>query len=431
MSGRNKTASNRGFFRHLQRYVIGGIGALALALAILPTSGNVASAQGTLNCSAPGGFPNPGGNPILAQFNVWGPTAICAVAASTTALTANINNANTVFLTSTSAFVGSPPGDPNTPAGGIWIRAIGGTTDTSAQGTFTIPVAIAGFSAVNVGGKQRSNFGGVQAGMDIARLNMNGTGFNGHLGITGGYLGSHNTDLIGIGTSNTDIPFIGLYGVLTHSSGFFSDFLLRWDWYANSVSNATVGLANQKFNARGISLTSSAGYHMPLANAWFVEPSVGVVWSRVEADALAVPGAAFTVPGFGPTVLPAGMVTFDTVNSLLGRAGVRVGTTIMTSTMAWQPYGVVNIWHEFAGAATAHFTCAPAVGCTFPLDISTTRVGTYGQFGLGVAAQVLQTGWLGYARVDYRKGENLEGWGVALGLRYQWQSAAAAPLMPR
>jgi len=40
-----------------------------------------------------------------------------------------------------------------------------------------------------------------------------------------------------------------------------------------------------------------------------------------------------------------------------------------------------------------------------------------------LVGQVLDTGWLGYLRVDYRKGDNIDGWGVNGGLRYQWQDA--------
>jgi hypothetical protein len=32
---------------------------------------------------------------------------------------------------------------------------------------------------------------------------------------------------------------------------------------------------------------------------------------------------------------------------------------------------------------------------------STTRVGAYGQYSLGLAAQLANTGWLGFVRVDY------------------------------
>ena len=33
--------------------------------------------------------------------------------------------------------------------------------------------------------------------------------------------------------------------------------------------------------------------------------------------------------------------------------------------------------------------------------------------------QIAGTGWLGYARVDYRNGDRVEGWGGTGGIRYQ------------
>src|SRR4029077_8809725 len=53
-------------------------------------------------------------------------------------------------------------------------------------------------------------------------------------------------------------------------------------------------------------------------------------------------------------------------------------------------------------------------------DVSTTSLGTYGQFGVGIAARVVDTGWLGYLRGDYRNGDNIEGWSVNGGIRYQF-----------
>jgi opacity protein-like surface antigen len=52
--------------------------------------------------------------------------------------------------------------------------------------------------------------------------------------------------------------------------------------------------------------------------------------------------------------------------------------------------------------------------------MSSSRIETYGQFAVGVAGQIINTGWLGYARVDYRVGPDIEGWSVNAGLRYQF-----------
>ena len=61
---------------------------------------------------------------------------------------------------------------------------------------------------------------------------------------------------------------------------------------------------------------------------------------------------------------------------------------------------------------------------------STTRVGTYGQYSLGLAAQVANTGWLGFVRVDYKNGDNIEGWTGNAGIRYQFTPEMIAAVMP-
>ena len=123
---------------------------------------------------------------------------------------------------------------------------------------------------------------------------------------------------------------------------FFSDVLVRWDWYSNDVTNLNVGLAGATFDAQGTSVTANAGYRFSLPNNWFVEPSGGMIWSRVSIDSLAVPGP-------GPFGVPPGTITFADVDSVLGRVGVRVGTTFTTPTLALQPFVAANLWHEFEG----------------------------------------------------------------------------------
>jgi outer membrane autotransporter protein len=391
------------------RVIVQSAAALAVAVVILPTAPRDALAQ--INCSNPVGIPS-----LPGAFNAWGPAAVCATAGSLVGLGASFNAANTMFLTHTGPFVGSPPGPPNSGAGGVWVRGIGGNVENTATGTFTAPGF--GLPAVSVNGETSTDYAGFQGGVDIARLNMGASGWNGHIGLTGGFMSSQASAKIGTGSLDGEVPFFGVYGVLTHSSGFFSDLLVRWDWYSNDITNANVGLNNTSFNADGFSVTGNAGYRFSLPANWFVEPSGGLVWSRVSIDPLAVPGG-------GPFGVPAGTITFSDVDSLLGRVGVRVGTTFATPTVALQPFIAANLWHEFEDDSLASFVCTVCGG--FALNVATSRVGTYGQYGAGLVGQVLNTGWLGYLRVDYRKGDNIDGWGLNGGLRYQWQDAAAAP----
>jgi hypothetical protein len=104
---------------------------------------------------------------------------------------------------------------------------------------------------------------------------------------------------------------------------------------------------------------------------------------------------------------------------LVRRAGVRVGTSLTAGSIGLQPFVAASVWDEFAGNTTSSFTCNCQLAGLFPVgvNISGTRVGTFGQFGLGTAAQILNTGWLGFVRADYRTGENIQGWDL---IRYQF-----------
>ncbi len=125
--------------------------------------------------------------------------------------------------------------------------------------------------------------------------------------------------------------------------------------------------------------------------------------------------------------------------SQIGRLSLRGGTTIVTPTVVWQPFGSVSVFHEFAGDVTSNFISRDAVlvrWCHLPARFTynqrttTSRVGTYGQYSLGVAAQIVNTGWLGFVRVDYRNGDHIDGWTGNAGLRYQFTPELLAAAMP-
>ena len=363
---------------------------------------------------------------------------------SLSALTSTINTVNTAFLTGTSAFVSAPGGaQPDQQGGGVWGRVIAGTVDTSTSSTGVVtafPGAVpTGTQTCNTTASQ--DYWGYQVGHDISILNGGGTGTNWHWGVTAGYIASKTKDTTPAGayvnptfgafatpagtfSADTIVPFVGVYTAFTKGS-LYVDGQVRWDFYQNSLSDVNNGLANQRLDATGFSVTGNAGYNIPLPNNWFIEPSGGVVWSRVSVDPLNVAGQA----NIGGT-FAGGRVTVDDIDSVLGRLSLRVGTTIQHSGIAWQPYFTASLFHEFNGDVTATSTSAgnvdalgapnPAINGITLVTRSTGGVGTYGQFALGTAAVLGNSGWLGYVRGDYRIGENIEGWSVNAGLRYQF-----------
>ncbi len=329
------------------------------------------------------------------------------------------------------------------------------TLTATSKGTLTdlsLGVQVPGTQTCHT--TMRQDYWGTQVGRDISILNQGGSGVNWHAGVMAGYFVVKSKDITPSGTytnpnfpapipafplytgtfttpagsftADTEVPFAGIYTAAT-MGGFFFDAQLRWDYYQNSLSDTNNGLLGQQLNAHGISVTANAGYQIKLPSNWFIEPSAGVVWSKVKIDPLLVPGLQQIggLPGVG---YARGIVLVDEIESLLGRATLRIGTNFTSGGIAWQPFATASVFHEFQGDVTA---TSVAIGNLTAFDLlalqlkSTGGVGTYGQFAVGTAFQVLNTGWLGYGRVDYRTGENIEGISVNAGLRYQFAPDAS------
>src|SRR3984893_18672342 len=367
--------------------------------------------------------------PVVAQA---AGMAVANVSASVGALVTSINSANTAFLTQSSAFIGSPANpQPDQQGGGVWARGVGGhlsvgTTATAGNISFGTPQQ----GRITCNTRTLEDFSGVQVGTDFARLNVNG--WNLHAGSTVGYLGSKTHDATpGLDPpasfrDSLQIPFVGTYAAASYG-GFLVDGQVRGDFFQNEVSDDNHGLAGQRFDARGISVTGNVAYNQKLGNQWFIEPSAGIIWSRTHVDELNVPGTGILGTPVGPGFVPLWALTVNDIESVLGRLSVRVGTRVTSGNVVWQPFASAGVFHEFAGGVTSSLTSNfSALGAAFaPLPtlsstVTTSGLGTYGQFGLGIAAQLVNSDWVSYLRADYRTGDNIEGWSVNGGLRYQF-----------
>jgi len=358
--------------------------------------------------------------------------AVASVSASVSTLVMSINSVNTAFLTQSSAFIGSPPNpQPDQPGGGVWARGVGGHLDASTTATAgNINFGTLQQGSITCNTRTLEDFAGVQVGADFARLNVNG--WNLHAGSTTGYLGSSAHDAtpgLNPPASTRDtlqIPFVGLYGAASYG-GLLIDGQVRGDFFQNEISDANNGISGQHFDARGMSLTANVAYYQNFGRNWFIEPSAGIVWSRTRVDALNVPGTGIVGTPVGPGFVPPWVLTVNDIKSILGRLSIRVGTTVTTGNMIWWPFASASVFHDFEGGVTSSltsnfaalgppFASLPALSST----VATGSLGTYGQFGVGIAAQVVNTGWLSYLRGDFRTGDNIEGWSLNGGLRYQF-----------
>jgi len=392
-------------------------GALVIAATMFGTAGQ-AQAQAS-NCTTT--LPNPALPPAF--FN-WGPAAICAGASAGSSISSSITTLDVAFLTQSTVFVSSPTNpQPDQMGGGVWIRGVGGedriksSSTTTSIGTGAIPPG-----TLSVNSQERIGYAGVQGGVDIGRFNLGGSGGSVIVGLTGGVLTTRAVEQIGVGSTDFTVPFVGGY-VAVIKDRFFADAQVRGNFYQATTTNTNVGLNNTNFNGRGVTVAASAGYSIPIGT-WFIEPSGGIIWTSATFDSLGTPGAL--VP-FG---VPPGTYNFTNQDSTIGRLGVRVGTTVQGSSVVWQPFVAASVWNEFSKRSTSTFVCT---GCTFSLNTDTTRIGTFGQFGIGTSASLLNTGWLGYVRADYKTVDNIRGWDLNGGIRYQFPVGAtpAPPLVTK
>src|SRR5262249_47884932 len=165
-------------------------------------------------------------------------------------------------------------------------RGIGGESTTKSSQTVNSNLVFAGLNAfvgadvsVNASGNCNSsfkqNFGGVQFGTDISRLNIGG--WNIHLGATAGYLGTSGDIKEGATpnppggpfTTQTQAPFVGTYAAATYG-GFFIDALLRYNFYETSLDSPSGNLFHQKIDGHGISIGGLAGYYLGVPHSKLV-----------------------------------------------------------------------------------------------------------------------------------------------------------------
>jgi outer membrane autotransporter protein len=392
---------------------------LTLAAGLLMATGAQAQNCGTIT--------TPFGNPIGAFGS-----AVAAGSAISSAITA----ANTAFLTQSTAFVSAPANpQPGQEGGGVWVRGVGGELNLKSSSTISGTTFVGGVPTGSGGTTCATNFhesyGGVQFGSDVAKLNLDG--WNVHLGTTAGAMWSSG-DIVGgsptdptFGPTTTQVPFnttsqspfVGTYAVATKGN-FFVDGLIRYDNYDLNLNAPGSNIFNQRVDAHGFSASGSVGYNYQVPNSkWFVEPSAGLIWSRTTVGSFAVS----TPSPFGSF---SGTGQINDITSLIGRAGLRVGTTVEAGNVVYQPFVAASVWHDFGGNITGSYqSCANCifVGATpaaLTGTISTTNVGTFGQYSVGVSGQLVHTGWLGFVRLDYRDGDRLQSLSGTAGIRYQF-----------
>ncbi|MBM0205250.1 autotransporter outer membrane beta-barrel domain-containing protein [Micromonospora sp. STR1s_5] len=315
------------------------------------------------------------------------------------------------FFNQNNAFVSSPGAQtPDQFGAGIWVRATGGTFDTSVTGVLSGPVP-----STSARVRTFSDYSGLQASADVARYNLGDSGYTMHLGVTGGQVNIRSTGPDAPGEARFAVPFVGGYMAIT-GHGFFFDALVRGDFFELST-----GGNGFRFNTTAITGATSIGYRIDLPD-FYIVPSAAFSYTSLE-------GGSQPTAAAGP-ILP-GTISLRTITSELGRINLTVGKDVQVGDFVLSPFVTASVFNEFAAPASITFNGAAVVAgpAVVPLVLNGTlsRVGTYGQFSIGssMATNVSAPGGkeanlLGFVRADFRVGDHADGYGVSGGLRYQF-----------
>ncbi len=208
--------------------------------------------------------------------------------------------------------------------------------------------------------KVRAAFNGYQTGVDLGVANVEGSGWNTHLGVTAGEVFIRTNDLLVTDIdSQSQVPFLGVYGAVT-GHNFFADFEVREDFYDLHVSNPIALLSGAGLNGKELAANASVGYRLNLPSSWFIEPSAAFIYSDLRMSTLRI-NLDESGTSFGDLII-------DPIQSALGRAGVRVGTTYIFDSfgLALQPFATGSVWHEFEGGQHVGVHAARQFGPDWP-----------------------------------------------------------------
>ena len=220
---------------------------------------------------------------------------------SLNALLSTINTVNTAFLTNTASFVSAPGGaTANQQSGGVWGRTVAGYADTKATSTNSFFLSAGPSTGTGTcTGTVHEEYVGSQFGFDLGTLNLGGNGANLHFGITGGYFNSKSKDLTGAGPANptafyalpegklsvdSQVPFAGVYAVYSPRVASSPTLSFASTGTRTLYRRVQRHLPGRPSTRSGVSVTANIGYNFKLPSDWFIEPSIGAVWSRVSVD---------------------------------------------------------------------------------------------------------------------------------------------------
>ncbi|WP_349969285.1 autotransporter outer membrane beta-barrel domain-containing protein [Pseudomonas caspiana] len=190
---------------------------------------------------------------------------------------------------------------------------------------------------------------------------------------------------------------LGLYWTLTAPKGWYVDAVAmgtRLDGYSRSDRGVRIDT-----EGHALTLSVEAGYPIPLAADWVIEPQAQVINQHIKLDS--------QNDGISD-------VSFDSQTRNTARLGARLKGRYSVNGLPIEPYVRTNLWHNFDGTDTVTFNHTD--------KIKTEHRSTYADAGAGIVATV-SPGVSIYLSADYSGNlddQDLSGMAGNLGVRMSW-----------
>lgn len=260
----------------------------------------------------------------------------------------------------------------------VWVQFYGSVEHrdqgfTASSGTFDI--------------SYRQRHAGGQIGVDLGEIG--GVTY----GVTGGHLASV-LKFAGTGDrTEYDAFSLGAYAQ-GEWDGYFVNALAKYDVLGASIDSVTGGFT-EKVDGKAYGLQVEAGARFG-DSGLFIEPVATLAYSATDLDTLAALGAT---------------VDFARTNSLLGKAGARIGGTADIGGGLATFYLGAHVVNEFEGKGSVRFDTG-----SLTTKLVDDSIGTYGQFQLG-ATLASKAGLTGFVEATATVGRDYQNYGGRMGLR--------------
>ena len=275
---------------------------------------------------------------------------------------------------------------------GLWARGSFGELNRDASVSFTS----FGPATAHLNREQRT--GDFEVGADFGVRDLLGQGDALIFGVLGGFVVSE-LDYDQLAQSfDLNGGQVGAYATYLNG-GLFLDTLFKAD-FVNLDPKSTIGFAGS-LDAQNFGVRLDSGYRFGgFGPGMFFEPlaTIGVVDSEIDN---------FTQG--------ANRVNFDDGTSVRGRLGLRVGTNFQAGQITVEPFVIGSVWHEFEDD---NRTTLVSSGTLFSLTDNFQD--TWGEVSAGLNLFNLGAGASGFGKVDVAFGDDIDGVGGQVGVRYRW-----------